>query len=199
MRKALNENPMVQIAVVGVLIAVVGFIFMMNMGGGGGGGDSAPPPTASTPTPSGAGPTSSAPPSGATATVPVASTVPLGPEPPAAVKRAYRRGDVIALLVVEEGAIEDRFVERAVRTLRGENGVSVFIVPVEKVARYAHLTQGVAVSRAPALVVVRPRQLSEAEGRPTAQVHYGFRGIDTVKQAIRDATYEGQPASYSPD
>jgi hypothetical protein len=36
---------------------------------------------------------------------------------------------------------------------------------------------------------VRPRRLTE--GTPTASVSYGFRGPDSVYQAVRDALYKG--------
>ncbi len=45
-RKALNENPVAQIAVLGVLAVVVGFLLLTRMAGNSGGGD----PSASSPT-----------------------------------------------------------------------------------------------------------------------------------------------------
>jgi hypothetical protein len=38
--------------------------------------------------------------------------------------------------------------------------------------------------------VVRPRDLSG--GVPQASVSYGFRGPDSVEQAVRDALYDGK-------
>lgn len=200
MRKALNENPLVQVAVVGLLIVVVGLVFMMNMGGGGG-GDAPEPSASSTPstaTTGSASPTTATTPSAATtaAPTPVASR-PLGPEPPADVRRAYDRGDTVVLLVVNPRGIEDREVRRSLESLRGEPGVSVFVVPSAQIADYSHLTQGLQVSRVPALVVVRPKRLSGET--PVAQVHYGFRSDASIKQAVEDAEYEGQPASYGPE
>ena len=46
-RKALNENPVAQIAVLGVLAVVVGFLLLTRMGGKSGGESSATSPTAS--------------------------------------------------------------------------------------------------------------------------------------------------------
>ncbi len=57
------------------------------------------------------------------------------------------------------------------------------------ISRYAKITEGVDVTQVPALVVVRPRQL--ANGTPTATVSYGFRGPDSVEQAVRDGLYRG--------
>lgn len=205
MRKALNENPMVQVAVIGLLIVVVGLVFMMNMGGGGG-DDSASTAADSTPaapiTPTGAtgapAPTaSSSSAAGGTAAVPAATTVPMGPEPPAAVRRAYEAGDTIVLLIIRPGGIEDRFVKSRVAALKGEDGVSVFIVPAAEIAKYSQLTQGLQVGRVPAMVVVSPKRLS-AE-KPYAQVHYGYLSRESVIQAVHDAEYEGQPGSYGPE
>jgi len=203
MRKALNENPVVQIGVVGVLIAVVGLIFMMNMGGGGGGAESA---STSDPTGAPVGSTSASSPTGepqsaesAAAPVPTASMVPLGSEPPPPVMAAYDRGDVVVLLVISEDGIEDAFVRRSVEALRGEPDATIFVVTADRIARFSRLTQGVSLSRVPALVVVHPKRLSEGEDQgPTAQVHYGYRGPQNVVQLVRDASYEGQPASYGP-
>lgn len=200
MRKALNENPVVQIAVVAVLIVIVGFVFMMNMGGGGGGGESASTDTGTTPgTPTTPGATAPSTPAtgGATVTPVSAPTTPLGPEPPAPVQRAYETGDTIVLLVTRPGGIEDRFVKRYVEAVRGTPGVSTFIIPAAQIANYSHLTEGLQVSRVPAMVVVSPKYLGGEQ--PVAQVSYGYRSPASIKQAVRDAEYEGQPASYGPE
>lgn len=200
MRKALNENPVVQVAVVGVLIVVVGFVFMMNMGGGGGGGDEGAAPTAASTTPTtttGGSTTAESATSTAGAMVTPIADRPLGPEPPAPVRRAYDRGDTVVLLIVRDGGIEDDRVKRSVEALGREPGVSVFIVPAAQIGNYSHLTQGMQVSRVPALVIVSPKQIGG--DAPVAQLHYGFRSKESIQQAVRDATYEGQPASYGPD
>lgn len=201
MRKALNENPKVQAAVVVVLALIVVGVFMMNSGGGGGGGDdvaSAPPPSAP-PTSSEVDPATGSDlgtESGA-AGVPGTSEAPMGPPLPAPVRRAYDQGDTIALLVVREGGVEDEAVADALGALKGEPNVSTFIVPTERIAAYARITQGVGVTRAPALVVVRPRGFG-GEDQAAAQVHYGYRETSSVLQAVRDASYRGQPATYGP-
>jgi hypothetical protein len=46
------------------------------------------------------------------------------------------------------------------------------------------------VNRVPALVVIRPKRLTGG-GPPTAAVSYGFRGPDSVAQAVRDSLYKG--------
>ncbi len=199
MRQALNENPKVQVAVVAVLLLVAGLFLMMNMGGGGGGEPAAPgtgaAPVPATAPPSTAGTTAEAGSATAAPTTAVAST-PLGPKPPAAVSAAYRSGDTVVLLVVEEDGIEDRFVRTSVEALKGDSTLSITVVPVAEIGRYARLTQGVNVSRAPAMVVMQPKRLSQ--GVPTAQVYYGYRSAESVKQLVRDASFEGQPASYGP-
>ena len=95
---------------------------------------------------------------------------------PKPVVTAWKRGDTVVLLVVRQGGIDDRLVRNSVRSLssdRGSGGVSVFVTRANHVARYSRITQGVGVSQAPALVVVRPKRVSGSV--PEAQVDYGFR------------------------
>jgi hypothetical protein len=208
MREALNSNPIVQIAVIGVLIAVVGLFFMINMKKGSGSSGSSSessaastsvvPGTTSPTTVSPDGTASSAPSaSGSISSVPAPSTgsvspdalVP-GPGLPAPVVRAWKGGDAIVLLVVRGGAIDDRLVRGSVESLSGDGGVSVFVTRAKHVARYSRITQGVGVNQTPALVVVRPR--SESGSVPEAQVSYGFRSSQSVVQAVDDALYSGR-------
>jgi hypothetical protein len=205
MREALNNNPVVQISVIGVLIAVVGLFFMMNMKKGSGSSSessaastSVVPGTTSPTTVSPDGTASSAPSaSGSVSSVPAPSTgtvspdafVP-GPGLPAPVVRAWKGGDAIVLLVVRGGGIDDRLVRGSVQSLSGDGGVSVFVTRAKHVARYSRITQGVGVNQTPALVVVRPRR--ESGSVPEAQVSYGFRNSQSVVQAVDDALYSGR-------
>jgi hypothetical protein len=103
----------------------------------------------------------------------------------------------VVLLVVRQGGIDDRLVRSSVRSLSADTGVSVFVTRANKVARYSRITQGVGVSQAPALVVVRPRRVSGSV--PEAQVDYGFRDAQGVVQAVHDAVYSGKDnLPYSP-
>jgi hypothetical protein len=215
MRKALNDNPMVQIAVIGVLVLVVGLFFMMNMKKKSPSSSSASP-TAAAATGSSAGGTTTPvtiggdAAAGATATpsvpAPTASVtggtvtpealIP-GPGLPKPVVDAWKGGDAIALLIVRGGGIDDRLVRGSVESLNGDSGVAVFVARAKDVARYSRITQGVGVDRAPALVVVRPRK--ESGSVPQAQVSYGFRDSQSVVQAVHDALYSGRDnLPYSP-
>jgi hypothetical protein len=214
MREAINNNPVVQIAVIGVLVVVVGLFMMMNLKKGSSSSSSstessaAPPvstgspPGAATPVPapssSGAG-TSSA--GGAIPPVTSGSVSPdalvPGPGLPAPVVSAWKRGDAIVLLIASPGGIDDRLVRDSVESLSGDRGVAVFVAPARRVARYSRITQGVGVDRTPALVVVRPRR--ESGTVPEAQVSYGFRNSEGVVQAVHDALYSGRDdLPYSP-
>jgi hypothetical protein len=215
MRQALNSNPIVQIAVIGVLIAVVGLFLMTNMKKRSGSEESASAPTQtteaqlSTPqgtvdlnvevTPSataGAAGAAALPPTASTGTVSPDALVP-GPGLPARVVAAWKGGDAVVLLIVRGGGIDDQLVKRSVASLSGDPGVSVFVARAGDVARYSRITQGVGVSRAPALVVVRPRK--ESGSVPQAQVSYGFRNSQGVVQAVHDAIYSGRDdLPYSP-
>jgi hypothetical protein len=212
MRQALNSNPVVQIAVIGVLIAVVGLFLMTSMKKRSG-SEEAPTQTTeaqlSTPqgtvdlnvqvTPSataGAAGAAALPPAASTGTVSPDALVP-GPGLPARVVAAWKGGNAVVLLIVRGGGIDDQLVKRSVASLSGDAGVSVFVARAGDVARYSRITQGVGVSRAPALVVIRP--LKESGSVPQAQVSYGFRNSQGVVQAVHDAIYSGRDdLPYSP-
>jgi hypothetical protein len=203
MRKAINENPVVQIAVVGVLLLVVGFIVstsVLKKDEGGSSSAAEPTPAATEPpaSVSATAPTtgSSAAPVEASVTGVPALPAGEGPPLPRAVAEAYQAGDTIVLLVVRSGGVEDRMVRGAVEKLRGDGRVAVFVTRAEGIARYVRITQSVAVDRVPALVVVRPRWATG--GTPEATVEYGFRDSRSVVQAVKDAVYQGRTVPYHP-
>ena len=211
MRQALNSNPMVQLAVVGILVVVVGLFLMMNLkkksgstpatagSGTTAAASSTPAGTAApaggvsaTPAPATSGVTAAPP---TTGSVTPAALVP-GPGLPRDVVKAWKGGDAVVLLVVRGGGIDDRMVRRSVDSL-SRPGLAVFVTRAKDVARYSRITQGVGVDRAPALVVVRPRK--ESGPVPEAQVSYGFRSSESVVQAVHDALYQGpDDLPYSP-
>src|SRR2546421_7552175 len=171
MRKALNSNPMVQIAVVGVLVLVVGLFVMTTMGKKSGSGSPASSSTSAGSSPSGAttapvtvpdgtaqagaaGVGATVAPSAGGGTVTPAALIP-GPGLPKDVVTAWKGGDTIALLIVRGRGIDDRMVRSSVEALSSEPNVSVFVARAQHVARYARITQGVGVDHVPALVVVR--------------------------------------------
>jgi hypothetical protein len=204
MRKALNDNPTVQIAVIAVLVVAVGMFMMTNLkkGSGGSTGSAGAPATSASASPGAtAGTTAPVPVPGTAApavgsavappatsgTVPPEALLP-GPGLPRPVVAAWKGGHAVVLLVTRRSGIDDRLVRGSVESLSGEPNVSVFVTPAEDVARYSRITQGVGVNRVPALVVVRPRHGSAV---PEAQVSYGFRNSQSVVQAVHDALYTG--------
>jgi len=219
MRKALNENPMVQIAVLGVcavVFAVILFTSVLKK-------DEEPAATTTTPAATTSGPaatTSDPAASASTPTPPAGSATPdaapVAPEtdtvtPPAGgasadgllpskglpedLLVAFARNKAIALLIVDPKGLSDKQLEQFTDTLRSRDDVEVFVVNVEDIAKYARVTAGVSVSRTPALVVIRPRKLTGSV--PTASVSYGFRGPRSVNQAVDDGLYDGkQVPSY---
>jgi hypothetical protein len=203
LRQAINNNPIAQVAVLGGLAILVGLFFMMNMKGKGSSetastaSSAAPAPSTSAPPAPASGSTSSAPaPSPTTGTVSPDALVP-GRGLPRPVVTAWKRGDTVVLLVVRQGGIDDRLIRSSVRSLASDRGVSVFVTRATHVARYSRITQGVGVSQAPALVVVRPKRVSGSV--PEAQVSYGFRDAQGVVQAVHDAVYSGKDnLPYSP-
>jgi hypothetical protein len=189
MREKLNENPLAQVAIVGVLL-VFGIVMLMSMGGGGEEESEAevesPAIATSAPAITPAGET------------PVTSSVAPPPAPPLPrdVTAAFEAGETVVLLIVREGGIDDRIVRRDVQALEGVDKVALFVVPAQDIARYAAITEGAGVNRVPAFVVVRPKALTQ--GAPTASVSYGYQEPEHVVQAVVDARYKGRTLSYHP-
>ena len=212
MREKINSDPKMQAAVVAVLLLIAAFFFMTKMGGGE--EEEEAPLTEATVSVEGSEATGTAVGStpgeavegaveeavaGASAAVPSAA-VPgtiQAPPLPAPVRAAYSSNQTVVLLIVHDGGIDDEIVKVATQSLGGEEGVALFVVPAKQVYRYASVTLGVEVSRVPALVVLRPRNLSG--GTPQAGVSYGFQTSQDVVQAVRDADYRGPVVAYHPD
>lgn len=219
MREALNENPMVQIGVLAVIAIAVGLLVLMRSGGG---GEEPAATTASTPgiTPveesaeragadqSVAQPAASASPSAAAAestTTPPAQEPAIGFSPgpglPEPIVDAYEGGKAVVLFVYRRKGIDDGFMNVFVRLLKRSgvpvaSAAAVFRTNAHHVSRYSRITHGVDVNRTPALVVIKPKDITGA-GIPVASVSYGFRGPLSVVQAVEDALYKGpQVPSY---
>lgn len=230
MRKALNENPVVQAVVIGVMALLVAFLLFTRVLSSGGEeaaptGDSpsaeatpagetatpatpapsdAPAPEAASATPAPAPTTGETPPATGTAPVPGAA-VPApagnafeaGPGLPKAVVSAYDNGDAVVLLIEKQKGLDDRAVKGSVERLRSRGDTAVFVVPAADVSKYARITEGVQLSRTPAIVVLRPKRLTKGD-IPEATVSYGFRGPESVEQALDDALYKGKNVTYDP-
>jgi hypothetical protein len=206
-RDKLNENPMAQLALIGVLL-VVGVFMLLKPGGGEEAEESASSGEVAA-TVNGATATGSTPGeavegavesleegSAVTATGGVPTSIPV-PPPPARFSAAYDAGKTVVLLVVHDGGIDDAYTATASAALVGLPNTALFVVPAAKVARYAAVTVGLDLSQVPALVVMKPRPLSH--GVPQATVDYGFQTTQSVVQAVRDAAYKGPEATYHPD
>jgi hypothetical protein len=198
MREKLNSNPMAQLAVIGVLVLLGGLMLMKTMGGGSSGGGASESSAATAVTDATAAPAApAATPTATGAAVPTSAPVVPDPPPlPDEVITAHDAGQTVVILLVHPSAPEDRMLERAVRGVGGA-GVSVFIVPAKNIAHFASITQGVNVDRVPALIVIKPKRVSE--GPPQAIVRYGFRNPESVVQAVEDAVYVGATETYSPE
>ena len=211
MREKLNESPIAQVALVGVLVAVALFVFLKPGSGGGEESEESAssgevvatvngvPGTGSTPgaavegaienLEAGAG-------SASAATAAVPTSVPTQPLPHR-VSAAYDSGKTVVLLIVHDGGIDDRITAAATLFAATEPNTALFVVPAKQVARYAAVTVGLAVNRVPALVVMKPRRLSH--GVPQATVSYGYQTPASVVQAVRDVSYTGPEETYHPN
>ena len=211
MRKALNENPVVQAGLVGVLALAVGLMLLMRMGGSGedtattdaaatqavaAGTPESDASASATATPATPAPTDPATGAAAPATPDAAAATgaptdfKAGPGLPADVVNAYDDGKAVALMIFNDDGIDDRELKAIVEQVRSHEGVAVFVTEVKDVADYSRITGGVDLDRTPALVVVRPKKLTDGP-MPTAVVSYGFRGARSVEQALDDALYKG--------
>jgi hypothetical protein len=199
MRKAINENPVVQMAVVGVLLAVAAIFLLMRSGGSSSSpdGQAASSPAVSSGASAPASATPPVSPSGGTSLPSSPASQPSPAGLPHRVLASYRSNDVVVLLVVRKGGIDDARVRSAVERLNGEPGVAVFVTDSDHIARFASITEGVSVDRTPALVVIKPPSVGGA-GAPQASVSYGFLSAQSIDQAVRDALYKGPERSYDP-
>jgi hypothetical protein len=211
MRDAINSNPLVQAAVIGVLLLGGVFFFISSSGGGeessAGGETEATVSVAGTTasgTATGATPgeavegaleaaTASAAPSASAALGGAAASAPPLPRP---VLSAWQANQTLVLLFVRDGGIDDDLAKRATLAVAGFDAAALFVVPAHEISRYAAITEGVGVDRVPALVVVTPKHLKKTV--PTASVSYGFQSAESVRQAVIDAGYEGPTVDYHP-
>lgn len=216
MRDAINNNPVVQAAVIGVLL-IGGLFFFLSSTGGGGEEEAEAPATEATVTVAGSEASGSA--EGATpgeavegaideaveeavrpslesalsqVTAAATDTPPLPPK----VTAAWEANRTLVLLFVQDGGIDDRLVESATRGLDGFRDTELFVVPAAKISRYAAIAEGVGVDRVPALVVVSPKDLEKSV--PVASVHFGYLSPQSVSQAVIDAGYTGPTVDYHP-
>ncbi len=215
MREQLNSNPLVQLAVVGVLLLGVA-VFVMSSGGG---GEEEEPAGATEATVAVAGTSATGTATGATpgeaveGAVEAATEAAAGeglssslsavgqaaasaPPLPRPVLDAWKANQTLVLLFVRDGGIDDRLVKTATDGLAGFRDAAVFVVPAAKISRYAAITEGVGVDQVPALVVVTPKHLKKTV--PTASVSYGFQSSQSVAQAVIDAGYKGPTVDYHP-
>jgi hypothetical protein len=221
----MNDNPVVQAALVGVLLLAFAFILFTRVLGGSEPAAESPPATPGVPAPATgtsagpatdatdpASPSPAAPaesggaapvtPSDSAAPAPApAGTVPgsfeAGKGLPKAVVDAYDENKVVVLLVVVDGGLDDKRVEQAAKSLEDRSDVALFVTSARNVAEYSRITNGVGLSRTPALVVLRPKDISGDV--PRATVDYGYRSLQSIEQAVRDAKYDGKDQPYYPE
>lgn len=210
MREQLNSNPLVQLAVLGALLIGVA-IFLMSSGGeeeespsagateatvSVAGTDASGSATAATPGEAVEGAVEAAGESLSSALSATGQTSTVAPPPPRPVLDAWKANRTLVLLFVRDGGIDDRLVHESVGKLDAIGGVTTFVVPTKQLVRYVSIAQGVDLSRVPALVVIRPENLSHQYN--PASVQYGFQSGQSVVQAVVDARYHGGTLPYHP-
>jgi hypothetical protein len=196
-RKALNENPLVQVGLIAVLVLIAGFLLLTRVVNQGSSSAAPPATDAATTVAPVADPSA-----GSTAATTSPSAQPssagegdegfvAGPGLPSSVVDAFDSGKTVALLVVRTRGIDDRALELVSTALATRSEVQLFVLPAKNISKYSRIASGVDVDRVPALVVISPKRLAHG-GLPTASVSYGFRGPKSVVQAVKDAEYKGK-------
>jgi hypothetical protein len=206
MREKLNENPLAQVGLVLILVVVA---VVMFIGSSGGGEEEEASSGETVATVNGVTATGSSPgeavegaveslEEGAvaeTSATEMPASVP-APSPPKRLTAAYEEGKTVVLLIVHKGGIDDAIAVRSALPVGFSSDVSLFIVSAKEIARYAAITVGLDVNRVPALVVMKPKELSG--GTPQASVDYGVQTPQSVVQAVLDANYHGREVTYHP-
>jgi hypothetical protein len=210
-REKLNESKAAQIGLVAVLVVVAAIFFLKSSGGGEEGSEveettvtiesggetlsvSAPTPTAGA-APAGMGE--------------IPTSVPTAKPLPRRFTAAYEAGKTVALLVVHDGGIDDAYTKLALkeaarvaniaagRGLAAVAPVEVIVVPAKQISRYAPVTVGLNVNQLPALIMMRPKALSN--GTPQASVLYGYQSPESIIVGLLDASYNGpENRTYHP-
>jgi hypothetical protein len=157
--------------------------------------EATPPPAEATAPPAAGSTPAPAVPSTPAAADPSAAFIP-GPGLPEDVVVAYAQNKAVVLLIEKKKGLDDRAISQSVKSLGSRGDTEVFVVPVKQVSRYARITEGVSLDRTPAIVVLRPRKLTD--NVPEATVSYGFRGPESVEQAVEDALFDGKNVTYDP-
>ncbi|CAN5593606.1 hypothetical protein BH10ACT11_BH10ACT11_12920 [soil metagenome] len=217
MREKLNENPMMQVVLIGVLIVVVGFVCVSRMGSS---SESTTDPNAAATTTPGATTDPAATDPAAASAVPADPTAPVaaadgsipsaapavgttssfkaGPGLPKPIVKAYDSGGAVVLFVSKQKGVDDKKMRKVVGSIKGDSQVNLFTIPVHDIAKYSRIAQGVDLNRVPALVVIQPKKLTGKGQAPSATVSYGYRTPNSVKQAVKDQLYDGKVLGYSP-
>src|SRR4051812_27921282 len=93
--------------------------------------------------------------------------------------KALARGNVVVFFFTQPGAADDTGTREAVRTLKGEKGVSVFTIGLDDLETFGPVLNGAGVSQVPAVVIVRAGQ----RGR----LLQGYVDSRTLHQTVADA------------
>ncbi len=164
MREKLNNNPLVQVAVVAVLLLGAGFFVLSSMGGGGE-EEARIEAVTSTVKTAVANAESRLEPAASVSQRPGVGQPRLHRDAAPAAPRGLRlAGERDARPALRPRRWHRRPAGRRRRTSRLASlpSVATFVVPANRISRYAAITEGVGVDRVPALVVVRPKHLERS-------------------------------------
>jgi hypothetical protein len=100
------------------------------------------------------------------------------------------------LLINQLNGVPEQVNPQAGQVLSQRPDLAVFSFDVSRISDYARITQGVDVSRVPAIVVVPPA--SPGHTAPEATVRYGYMGPESVSAIVDDALNTGPPVPSYP-
>lgn len=223
MREALNENPMVQLAIFGIAGLILALFVLKPFGGG----EEEPVAAATPPAADGAAeqPAELAPaPGAATSPTPAPAATPdpsaASAEPEASVPvepptdtdgdlaatdgfprevvDTLNTNKLVVLFVYDPKGLTDDELKGYTERLRGDPKLKLIEVKEGDVAEYSRIigVGGLGVDRTPALVTVAPPKSDGEE--PIATVTYGFRRPKSVRQAVDDALFKGKLVTSFP-
>lgn len=220
MRDKLNSNPLLQLAVVGVLLVGTGFFVLSSSGGGGEGetGDESGLSSTTVTTADGSTSVTATVEAGLPSAVPKDVSRPPWSTLPADLRVAVRSPDPVVILLVRGGNELEDYTNRASARIaccvnpnsedfRIDNqlldaglrrlDVQLFVAGAQQMSRFAAITLPLGIDRVPALIVLKPGSQT-THGLVQAIVEYGYLTYENIAQAVIDAGYEGRTLDYHP-
>lgn len=229
MREKLNSNPIAQVGVIAVLVALAAYMLLGSGGKESEGSTAATTTTTAASTTPASGETSTAAATTGTAAsgeavagvTEASATLPTSlPTPPLphAVAAAYKANKIVVLLIVRDGGIDDRYTKVSSSVYSKISNLSPASLSLALQREQKRVFPHVALFVVPAKRISRYAAITvgvnvqsvpalivvrprhlNGHAAPQASVSYGFQTPLDVVQAVREATYRGPETTYHPN